>query len=152
MVNTARFDQTFTCGLIPTLAETIRTSKIPIKALLLTNPHNPFGQCYPKHVLEGCARFCQDHDIHLISDEVYALSTFDSPDFEDPVPFMSALSLDLPTLGIDPSRVHVIWSISKDFGSSGLRMVRALPVLDPNILCVGTTHEKHWLTAHRAVR
>lgn len=48
-------------------------------------------------------------------------------------PFVSALALDTSTPGseeeqqIDRSRVHVIWSTSKDFGSSGIRMVRLSP-------------------------
>lgn len=68
-------------------------------------------------------KFCEDHDIHYISDEVYALSTIESPMSAELTPFISALSIDPSQAGCSPSRVHVIWSISKDFGSSGIRLV-----------------------------
>jgi gliotoxin/aspirochlorine biosynthesis aminotransferase len=59
----------------------------------------------------------------LISDEIYALSTFESHDHVEVTSFESVLSLDLEVVGCDPGRVHVLWSVSKDFGCSGLRMV-----------------------------
>lgn len=123
---------TFTTALIPRLARTMSESARPIKALLLTNPHNPFGQCYPRAVLQECIKFCQKHNIHYISDEVYGLSDFESIGFEHPVTFTSALAIDVVSLGCDPWRVHVMWSISKDLGSSGLRMVSFLL----RVLCI----------------
>ncbi|KAI1182819.1 1-aminocyclopropane-1-carboxylate synthase 7 [Nemania serpens] len=113
---------TFTSNLIPRLGETLKTSSRPIKALVLTNPQNPFGQCYPKHVIEECILFCNEHDIHFISDEVYAMSSFKNKQSATLVPFTSALSIDVKAVGGNPARVHVVWSISKDFGSSGFRM------------------------------
>lgn len=117
---------TFTTALIPRLARTMNESARPIKALLLTNPHNPFGQCYPRAVLQECIKFCQERNIHYISDEVYGLSGFESRGSEQPITFTSALAIDVVSLGCNPWRVHVMWSISKDFGSSGLRMVSLL--------------------------
>lgn len=102
--------------------ESQNTSNSPIKALLLTNPHNPLALCYSQTFLEECALFCERRNIHFICDEVYALSVFRSQDLAEAQPFVSALSLDLERLGVDPSRVHVIWSMSKDFGQSGVRM------------------------------
>lgn len=65
-----------------------------------------------------------------MSDEVYAMSEFASS-AEPVIPFISVLALDISGLlggeeEINRSRVHVVWSISKDFGSSGIRMVRVL--------------------------
>jgi aspartate/methionine/tyrosine aminotransferase len=116
-------DASFTGELIEALEETYRTSTYPIKALMITNPHNPLAVCYPESLLEECLRFCSRRGIHLISDEVYALSIFSSPDLPEPRPFISVLSLDLDEIGADKSRVHVVWSTSKDFGQSGFRMV-----------------------------
>ena len=123
-VNVDDFADTFSKALIPALTKALENSTRPVRALVLTNPHNPFGQMYPKDVLEACVKFCQEHDIHYISDEVYALSVFPTPNSKHTSPFVSALSLDLEALGCDASRVHTIWSTSKDFGSSGIRMVR----------------------------
>lgn len=59
----------------------------------------------------------------MISDEIYAFTTFESHDHVEATSFESVLSLDLQVVGCDPGRVHVLWSVSKDFGCSGLRMV-----------------------------
>lgn len=125
-VNVEEFSDTFTTKLIPALSAALDASERPVRALILTNPHNPFGQCYPKEVLAQCVKFCQQHGIHYVSDEVYALSVLAGADLEDRAPFTSALSLDLQALGCAPEYVHTIWSVSKDFGSSGIRMVRTV--------------------------
>lgn len=115
---------------------------VKIKAILIVNPHNPLGtwrplpvtrrgsrhgsltlsagKCYPKGTLVALMKFCQKHRLHLISDEIYACSTFDSgePDAE---PFTSALAIDPEGL-IDTERLHVTYGFSKDFGSAGLRI------------------------------
>lgn len=42
------------------------------KVLVLSNPHNPAGICWPKETLQRLARFCLDHHILVISDEIHA--------------------------------------------------------------------------------
>ena len=110
---------------IPVATNTIEdNSTCPVKAILMTNQSYPLAQCYPQSCIEECIRFCKRRNIHYISDEVYALTSFPCPEMPDPVPFVSVLSLDIPKLGGDVSRVHTVWSPSKDFGQSGTRMVR----------------------------
>ncbi|KAI1435776.1 PLP-dependent transferase [Xylaria sp. CBS 124048] len=104
------------------LEETISNASIPIKGLLLTHPQNPLGQCYPDEVITDMVKFCDERKIHFISDEIYAMSTFPNPDIPNPVPLVSILHRDIRGMGCDLSRVHTIWSISKDLGSSGLRV------------------------------
>lgn len=116
-------DETFTSSLIPALSKAFDESNITVKGVLLTNPGNPIGQRYPRSVIEACVKFCQERNIHFISDELYALSEYPSSDLQNAVPFTSALQLDTKAIGADLSRVHTVWSFSKDFGSSGLRMV-----------------------------
>ncbi|KAJ5169913.1 uncharacterized protein N7500_002696 [Penicillium coprophilum] len=94
---------------------------IRVKAFLLCNPQNPLGRCYTREVLEAYMRFCQRHNLHLICDEIYALSTWKNPDFPDAPGFTSALSVKKDSL-IDPSLVHVLWGMSKDFCSNGIRL------------------------------
>lgn len=101
--------------LLASLESGISNSTSHIRALVLKNPHNPFGRCYRKDMLALCAQFCERHNIHFISDEVYALLVF----VEDDTEISSALQLDLEALKVDPDRVQVIWSTSKDFGLSG---------------------------------
>lgn len=57
-------------------------------------------------------RFCQKHEIHLVSDEIYALSVWDNPDAPDAPGFTSVLSIKTAGL-IDASLVHVLWGMSK---------------------------------------
>ncbi|MEQ8440808.1 MAG: pyridoxal phosphate-dependent aminotransferase [Alphaproteobacteria bacterium] len=42
------------------------------RAILLNSPNNPTGAVYPAEVMEAVARICIDHDLWLVSDEVYA--------------------------------------------------------------------------------
>ncbi|CAG7918391.1 unnamed protein product [Penicillium olsonii] len=99
-----------------------RTGK-KVKALMLCHPHNPLGRCYSREVLIKIMRLCQKYQVHLISDEIYALSIFENTvdDHPAPVPFESALSID-PAGIIDPGLVHVLWGMSKDFGANGIRL------------------------------
>ncbi|MEP3054114.1 pyridoxal phosphate-dependent aminotransferase [Ascidiaceihabitans sp.] len=41
------------------------------KTLLINSPNNPTGTVYSRSTLDGIARVCLDHDLWLISDEVY---------------------------------------------------------------------------------
>ncbi|ORX90764.1 pyridoxal phosphate-dependent transferase [Clohesyomyces aquaticus] len=114
--------------LLPSLqaAYDFSADKSRIKAVIVCNPHNPLSQCYPKKTLVECMEFCQERGLHLISDEMYALATLNA-DSKCSTPFVSALSLTEPLVAsgavkVDPSRVHVVWSASKLFGSSGLRV------------------------------
>ncbi|KAI1778792.1 1-aminocyclopropane-1-carboxylate synthase [Hypoxylon cercidicola] len=116
------FNSNFSGELLPALEDAYRSATCPIRALMITNPHNPLAVCYPKAILEDCLRFCKKYNLHFMSDEVYALSIFSSPDLADARPFVSVLSLDLDEIGADKSRVHMVWSTSKDFGQSGFRM------------------------------
>lgn len=56
-------------------------------------------------------QFCETNKLHLISDEVYALSVH-TPDDKDLPNFTSVLSFD-PTGLIDPERLHVLYGMSK---------------------------------------
>ncbi|OAT04900.1 SirI protein [Blastomyces gilchristii SLH14081] len=122
LVKTEKFTDIFTLNLIPKMEEAMDNATCRIRALVLTNPHNLFGQCYPQEVLEACLKFCQRREIHMVSDEVYAMTTFSCAEISDPTPFISVLSLDAGALQCDRSRIHMIWGTSKDFGVSGCRM------------------------------
>ncbi|PYH91516.1 PLP-dependent transferase [Aspergillus ellipticus CBS 707.79] len=93
---------------------------VRIRALLLVNPHNPVGRCYPVDTLREILRFCNRHRLHIITDEVYASCVFDSGD-PNAVPFTSLLSVATPEL-IDPDLVHLLYGFSKDFASGGLHL------------------------------
>jgi aspartate/methionine/tyrosine aminotransferase len=93
------------------LDEAYERSEHPVKVLLYTNPDNPKGTIADAAEIEMVIEWADGKGIHLVVDEVYALSVHGD------APFVSAATL-LPTLG---DRVHLIWAFSKDFGASGLR-------------------------------
>ena len=83
----------------------------PIRALLFTSPNNPIGVVYSREELEEILAWGERRGVHVVFDEVYALSTFGSD------AFVSAASLR-ESLG---DHAHVVWAFSKDFAASGLR-------------------------------
>ncbi|EJT99534.1 PLP-dependent transferase [Dacryopinax primogenitus] len=111
-------------GTLKVFEATLRKAEeggIKICAVMLCHPHNPLGQCYPRETVLAYARFCEAHNLHLISDEIYALSVFPTNDVPEPTPFVSVLSIDWAREGVDPARIHVIYGMSKDFNANGLR-------------------------------
>ncbi|RMD43003.1 hypothetical protein DV735_g2086, partial [Chaetothyriales sp. CBS 134920] len=105
-----------------------------VAGLMLCNPHNPLGRCYPREYIIELMKLCQKHKIHLVSDEIYALSVFrtsDNPD-DRAYPFTSLASI--PTEGlIDPALTHIIYGMSKDFGANGLRVAFIISQHNPQV-------------------
>jgi len=87
-----------------------------VKAFMYCNPHNPLGVVYPKQLTLSLMEVCKRHQVHFISDEIYALSVFDPC-----VTFESVLSIPKEELP-DPDRTHFMWGLSKDFGLAGFRI------------------------------
>ncbi|ODM22897.1 hypothetical protein SI65_00486 [Aspergillus cristatus] len=116
-------EEGFTPGVVEKFESSLKEAGergVRIRGVLIVNPHNPVGRCYPTETLTEIVKFCSRYQLHLISDEVYASCIFNSG-HPDAVPFTSVLSLDLPAL-IDPNLVHLLYGFSKDFASGGLRL------------------------------
>lgn len=61
-------------------AETIRRAITPnTRAILLSNPNNPTGVNMTREELEAIAALAREHDLWVISDEVYAALAYDAP-------------------------------------------------------------------------
>ncbi|KAH7073431.1 pyridoxal phosphate-dependent transferase [Paraphoma chrysanthemicola] len=109
---------------------------VRIRALLLSHPHNPLGRFYTRQTIVRLMELCQKHSIHLIIDEIYALSTWentaDSSEVK-PADFVSVLSINTQGV-IDPSLVHVLWGASKDFGANGLRLGVMVSQANPDLV------------------
>ncbi|PWN34605.1 PLP-dependent transferase, partial [Meira miltonrushii] len=107
-----------------------------IRAVIVCNPHNPVGRCYDREALLEYGRFAEEHNLHLVFDEIFAMSTYTSTiENHNPEPFHSALSIDWQKeAGCHPGRVHVIWSASKDFGINGLRVGTLISQGNPALL------------------
>ena len=90
------------------------------RMLVLTQPDNPTGAIYSADQLKTFADWCIDHEVHLVVNEIYALSQFsrEAEGVRNHAPYASFLPLlerrDNPYL-------HWWYSFSKDFGLSGFR-------------------------------
>jgi len=98
--------------LTPTMLDhAMETAGRPIRALLYTNPDNPRGSVASPEELEAILGWGTTRGIHVVVDEIYALSVFGDTSFTSCAQLRSSLG---PML-------HIVWAFSKDFGASGLR-------------------------------
>jgi len=83
----------------------------PVNALLYTNPNNPLGRVHPADEVAAVLAWAEARAIHVVLDEIYALSVFGESSFTSG----AELRPDMTDL------LHIVWAFSKDFGMSGLR-------------------------------
>lgn len=81
------------------------------RAILLNSPHNPTGKVFTRDELEIVARFCQEHDLVAITDEVY-----------DRIVFDGAEHVPLATLPGMWDRTLTINSTGKTFSMTGWKI------------------------------
>jgi aspartate aminotransferase len=81
------------------------------RLVLLSNPNNPTGTVYSREEIQRVFDFCKDHDLFLVSDEVYREFVYDG--------LAAPSALDLEG-GHD--RVVVADSLSKRFSACGIRL------------------------------
>lgn len=84
------------------------------RGIIIINPHNPTGDVYDEQTIQPILKFASERNLHMIMDEIYAFSRFENEN-----KFQSILN---STSIIDPERTHFVWSLSKDFSLSGLRL------------------------------
>lgn len=82
------------------------------KAIVLNNPHNPSGKVFSKQELEMIAQVAQEHDLLVISDEVYEFLVFDR----------QAKHYRIATLPGMWQRTLTIGSAGKAFSTTGLKI------------------------------
>ncbi|MET9608726.1 aminotransferase class I/II-fold pyridoxal phosphate-dependent enzyme [Streptomyces sp. NPDC006512] len=101
-----------------------RSEGTTVRAVALSSPSNPIGEVHPPEVLAAVLRVAREHDVDLISDEIYAHAVFGEHAF---------------TSAADPAvnphwagRTHVVWGFAKDFGLPGLK-TGVLHTRDPRV-------------------
>lgn len=107
-----------------------------VRALVLCYPQNSLGRCYLRNMIIGPMRLCQKYQIHLVSDEIYALSTWKNTVDDishEGAGFESVLSIHDKDI-VNPSLVHVLWGVSKDFGAYGTRLGVIISQSNPGFL------------------
>ncbi|KAJ1958175.1 hypothetical protein IWQ62_004943, partial [Dispira parvispora] len=126
------------------------TDGIIVRGIIFANPHNPFGLCHSLSLIEKLLGFANTNNLHILFDEIYALSTFTAelqaldngtgpeelhpPRMDVDTPFRSVLSVENIAQFIDPSLVHVIHGMSKDFCMNGLRMGYLISPWNPEFI------------------
>jgi len=84
---------------------------VPVAALLLTNPSNPTGRIAPTSEIQAAVEWARSVGIHIVINEIYALSTHGNTPFVPTGSIVDALEDD----------IHFVWGFSKDLAVSGLR-------------------------------
>ncbi len=123
--------------------ETIREKITPrTRAIMICNPNNPTGYVYSRSELEALKDIVMEHDLFLLSDEVYrefvydggsAVSAMDFPEIHDRVIMLDSISKRYSACG---ARIGMIVSRNKEVIDACLKfgMARLCP---PSIEQVG---------------
>ncbi|KAJ4701560.1 1-aminocyclopropane-1-carboxylate synthase [Melia azedarach] len=94
--------------------------QLKVKGVFMTNPSNPLGTTMTREELNYIITFAAEKRIHIISDEIYSATVFDSPSsFISILEAVMDRNLDKTDLW---NRIHVVYSISKDLGMPGFRV------------------------------
>ena len=108
---------------LPSIEEFEKKLTDKTKAIVICNPGNPTGAVFSKAKLQELADFAKDHNLYLISDEVYREFTYDGK--------KSTSVFQLK--GVDENAI-VIDSVSKRYSACGSRigniLTRNQPLLD----------------------
>ncbi|MBA0623686.1 hypothetical protein Godav_009135 [Gossypium davidsonii] len=92
---------------------------LKVKGVLITNPSNPLGTTMTKEELDHLITFAMAKNIHVISDEDFSGTVFDSPGFISILE--AAMDRNLENTDVW-SRIHIVYSLSKDLGLPGFRV------------------------------
>ncbi|HPH02470.1 MAG TPA: pyridoxal phosphate-dependent aminotransferase [Spirochaetota bacterium] len=65
-------------GWLPDMADLKKKVGPKTKAIVIINPNNPTGAVYPKETIEGLVRFAEEHNLIIMSDEIYDKILYDN--------------------------------------------------------------------------
>ncbi|KAK0604987.1 hypothetical protein LWI29_021619 [Acer saccharum] len=108
---------------------------LKVKGVLVTNPSNPLGTTMSRNELNLLVDFITEKNIHLISDEIYSGTFFNSPGFISIMEILKERNCSENTEVWN--RVHIVYSLSKDLGLPGFR-VGALYSNDDMVVAAAT--------------
>lgn len=92
---------------------------LKVKGVLVTNPSNPLGTTLTRDELNHLITFSIANNVHIVSDEIYSGTVFDSPSFVSITEAVMDRNLEHTDLW---SRIHIVYSLSKDLGLPGFRV------------------------------
>ncbi|GAB4852418.1 1-aminocyclopropane-1-carboxylate synthase 3 [Ancistrocladus abbreviatus] len=94
---------------------------LTVKGVLVTNPSNPLGTTMSLDELNLLINFTLQKGIHIISDEIYSGTIFESPSFISIKEALKCRKKELAKTNIW-NHVHIVYSLSKDLGLPGFRV------------------------------
>ncbi|MBA0862762.1 hypothetical protein Goshw_012467, partial [Gossypium schwendimanii] len=100
-----------------------------VKGIIIANPSNPLGTTLDIETMRSLVAFVNEKNIHLVCDEIYAATVFDSPQFvsvAEVIQDMDCCNRDL---------IHIVYSLSKDMGIPGFRVGIVYSFNDDVMLC-----------------
>ena len=106
----------------PALLEAYQSAQnrnLKVKGVLVTNPSNPLGTTISTQELNLLLQFIASKNLHLISDEIYSGTVFQTPAF---VSVMEILNQNYKHNDQIRKQVHIVYSLSKDLGLPGFRV------------------------------
>jgi aspartate/methionine/tyrosine aminotransferase len=109
-------------GYLPDLAEMRALITPRTKAIMINTPGNPTGAVFPPELVKGLVDLAIEHDLYLVSDEVYEALVFEGQHFS--------------TAQCDLQHVIAISSVSKTYAMTGWRLGWA--VGDPKVIALAT--------------
>jgi aspartate aminotransferase len=107
-ISTAEFD--FELG--PAIPELRQTVSEDTSLIVVNSPGNPHGAIYSEEALEAVATIANEHDVPVLSDEIYKEITYEGQE----APSMGAVT------SIDPSNLITINGFSKAYAMTGWRL------------------------------
>lgn len=96
---------------LPTKGEIAKMITTRTKAIMLCNPGNPTGTVYTKEELQRIVELAKEHDLYIISDEVYREFVYDGLQHTSILEFQEVAD-----------RAIVVDSISKRYSACGARI------------------------------
>ncbi|KAH7566740.1 hypothetical protein JRO89_XS08G0225600 [Xanthoceras sorbifolium] len=111
-----------------------KKQNLKVKGVLVTNPSNPLGTTMSRNELYLLVDFITAKNIHLISDEIYSGTVFNSPGFISIMEILKDRNCENTEVW---NRVHIVYSLSKDLGLPGFR-VGALYSNDDMVVAAAT--------------
>lgn len=92
-----------------------------VGALFLINPDNPTGAVLSRACVLSAIKWARARGIHVVVDEIYALSEWGGDNFESAASIMASEGNPADSALYLGDDVHILWGFSKDFCASGLR-------------------------------